>query len=275
MGKALEIHKGDLVSPSIEFLGHGHVFTVTDVDVEKRRCHIELFKENIKHEKCKLSTEACKVLTWNYLELDLIRTTESMDREWLVKPHKNLNQIKEETAQKFINGESLPDMYGSREIKDVSSFDFSDIYPTVTIGKGVTIEKLETNNQKGEQDMFKILEMYKDNERRKIKEQCNERKKSIIEDDQVQLIVKEMENQIKAIVGEKSEAYCFDYRGLYEDRTERALQELDEETEKKINVLYKKIENIQALLELAPNYEEKIKILRDYEIMDRKKNIIL
>ena len=40
--------------------------------------------------------------------------------------------------------------------------------------------------------------------------------------------------------------------------------------------LYKnKIQEIQALLELAPNYEEKMQILRDYDIIDKKKNIVL
>ena len=276
MAKMFVLHNGDLVTPSVEYVGSGHIFEVKNVDNEKKLCQISLFKENEKHGKCTVTPET--VLYWNFLELDLIRTIESMDKEWYEKIDKNLNQIKKETAEMFINEKRLPDAYMSRSVDNVackSTLTVSDMYPNLTITRVEGVKAETTNKNEGELNMFKILEMYKDNERKKIKEQCNERKKSIIEDDQVQLIAKEMENQIKAIVGEKSEAYCFDYRGLYEDRTERALQELDEETDKKLKVLYKKIENIQALLELAPNYEEKIKILRDYEIMDRKKNIIL
>lgn len=273
MSKALEIHKGDLVTPSIEYLGHGHVFVVTEVDVEKRICYIELFRENATLGKCDLSPQSCKKLIWNYLELDLIRTIESMYREWLTKPFKNLNQIKEETAQKYIKGESLPEIYGSREVEQSLSFDFSDICSGVSVGKFAGT--LELNNEKGEQDILKILELYKMKEIDLIKEKHEEMRKSIIEIDEIQLIIKEMENQVKAIAGEEADAYSFDYRGLYEDKTKKALKEIDIAENKTIIELNKKIEQIQALLELAPNYEEKIKILRDYEIMDKKKNIIL
>ena len=243
MAKMFILHNGDLVTPSIEYIGSGHIFEVINVDNEKKHCQLSLFKENEKYGKCAISFENLSILHWNFLELELIRTIESMNKEWYEKINKNLNQIKEETAEMFINEKRLPDAYMSRSVDNVackSTLTVSDMYPNLTITRVEGIKAETTNKNEGELNMFKILEMYKDNERRKIKEQCNERKKSIIEDDQVQLIVKEMENQIKAIVGEKSEAYCFDYRGLYEDRTERALQELDEETEKKINVLYKK-----------------------------------
>lgn len=129
--------------------------------------------------------------------------------------------------------------------------------------------------KKGEQNMFKILELYKMKEMDLIIEKHEEMRKSIIEIDEIQSIIKEMENQVKAIAGEEADAYSFDYRGLYEDRTKKALKEIDIAENNTIIELNKKIEQIQALLELAPNYEEKIKILRDYEIMDRKKNIIL
>ena len=273
MSKALEIHKGDLVTPSIEYMGHGHVFVVTEVDVEKRRCYIKLFRENIKRGHCSLKPESCKVLTWCYMELDLIRTIESINREWEEKPYKNANQIKEETARKYINEESLPSLYGSREVRAGVSFAISNICSGVSVGKFA--ETLELNNEKGEQDMLKILELYKMKEMDLIREKHEEMRKSIVEIDEIQLIIKEMENQVKAVAGEEADAYSFDYRGLYEDRTKKALKEIDIQENRTIINFNKKIEQIQALLELAPNYEEKIKILRDYEIMDRKKNIIL
>ena len=168
MSKALEIHKGDLVTPSIEYMGHGHVFVVTKVDIETRKCYIELFRENARLGKCDLSPQSCKKLAWNYLELDLIRTIESINREWEEKPYKNANQIKEETAQKYIKGESLPGIYGSREVQPGVSFKISNICSGVSVGKFAGT--LELNNEKGEQDMLKILELYKMKEMDLIKE---------------------------------------------------------------------------------------------------------
>lgn len=278
MAKMFILHNGDLVTPSIEYIGSGHVFEVINVDKEKKYCQLSLFKENEKYGKCTMTPESCSVLYWSFLELDLIRTIESMNKEWYEKPDKNLNQIKKETAEMFINEKRLPDTYTSRNVESVgckSTLTVSDMYPNLTITRVEGVKPETTNKKEGELNMFKILDIYKNNERHKINEEYGERRKALIKDDTVQTIVREMENQIKAIVGEKADEYCFDYRGLYEDKTKEALKELDEQKDKAMNVLYKKIDNIQALLELAPNYEEKIKILRDYDIMDKKKNIIL
>ena len=272
MGKALELHKGDLVTPSIEFLGHGHIFTVTEVDIEKRKCYIELFEENARLGKCEFSPQSCKKLTWGYLELDLIRTIESMDREWYARPDKNLNQIKEATAKMYMNGKELPGIFASRQMDSTYLTDFP---PELFVKDNEGIKACQINIKEREEDMYKILELYKMKEMDIIKEKHQEMRKSIIEIDEIQLIIKEMENQVKVIAGEKANAYSFEYRGLYEDRTKKALEEIDIAENAIILDLNKKIEQIQALLELAPNYEEKIKILRDYEIMDKKKNIIL
>ena len=62
---------------------------------------------------------------------------------------------------------------------------------------------------------------------------------------------------------------------VFTDETWKKRSEIIVTIREEKNKLNTKIKEISALLELAPNYEEKIKILRDYEIVDKKKNIIL
>ena len=136
-------------------------------------------------------------------------------------------------------------------------------------------EVKENEINKEENEMYKILDIYETRQRAKINDIYNERIESLIEDDEIQKIIKEMENQIRTVAGERAEGYCFAYPGLYEERTAKAIKELEQERDQKVKELRNKIIDIKALAELAPNYEEKLKILRDYEIMDKKKNIIL
>lgn len=269
------IHKGDLVTPTSNYIGHGHIFRVTSIDIERRLCTIEIFCRNPRI----VEELPNAFLNWNFLELAIIRTIESLKHEGQQKNKERLYGIAMDSCIKYFEEEKVPFYYFERDFNDMPKPQLStittiqDMYPNITITKVGDIE--QTNKEEGEIDMLKILELYRMKEMDLIKEKHEEMRKSIIEIDEIQSIIKEMENQVKAIAGEEADAYSFDYRGLYEDRTKKALKEIDIQENRTIIDFNKKIEQIQALLELAPNYEEKIKILRDYEIMDRKKNIIL
>ena len=145
------------------------------------------------------------------------------------------------------------------------------------------VKKLILNEEnfckKGEQNMFKLLEIYKEKQTREIESKYDEQLENLRKEDPVTVLKEQFEDAIKELLelkGEERVAICVTAPvvELTPETIEkqREITNIIREEKKKIN---RKIEEIEALLELAPNYEEKIKILRDYEIIDKKKNIIL
>lgn len=290
---------GDMVTPGPAFVGHRNVFVVEEENLIDRSFKIKLFlnatlsKDNIPPSD----------ISWKEDELELIRTVES-----LKDASKNcfIEEVMEKTAVYYKENEGItPSEFFSRsfgiEISTTSGLTrvkrdpkdcFEELKICSTPLNSDVLRELaqyahpvqETSNPffkhwnynlEEENKMYKILDIYETRERRKINDLYDERIKSLIEDDEIQKIIKEMENQIRTVAGERAEGYCFAYPGLYEERTAKAIKELEQERDQKVKELRNKIIDIKALAELAPNYEEKLKILRDYEIIDKKKNIIL
>ena len=290
---------GDMVTPGPAFVGHRNVFTVSEENLIDRTFRIRLFaditnaEDNIPHNN----------ISWKEDELELIRTIESLKD---ASKHCFIEDVMQQTAMYYKESEwGLPEIFSERdfgpkigpvggltrvkrdpkdcfeELKICSSPLNSDVlkelaqylYPVEKTSN--PFFKHWNYNLEEENKMYKILDIYETKQRTKINNIYNERIESLIEDDEIQKIIKEMENQVRTIAGERAEGYCFAYPGLYEERTAKAIKELEQERDQKVKELRNKIIDIKALGELAPNYEEKLKILRDYEIIDKKKNIIL
>ena len=301
---------GDMVTPGPAFVGHKNVFIVQDEDIIDRTFKIRIFaditnaEDNIPHND----------IRWKENDLELIRTIESLKSaskncfledvmEQTAIQYKNEEKWCEEYLSRDfgpkigpIGGLTAPwtprtpiktqNVKISSEPFKIGKFSFDnrgffmpadDLYPQDEFTNPYFKHWEVKENQiiKEEYEMYKILDIYETREKRKINDFYDERIKNLIEDDEIQKIIKEMENQIRTVAGEKAEGYCFAYPGLYEERTTKAIKELEQERDKKVKELRNKIIDIKALAELAPNYEEKLKILRDYEIIDKKKNIIL
>ena len=294
---------GDMVTPGPAFVGHKNVFTISEENLIDRTFGIRLFaditnaEDNIPHND----------IFWREDELELIRTIESLKE---ASKNSFIEDVMEKTAVCYKENEGrLPSIFfernfglkvgpiggltrvafpkpdkpqGIRLETNPLNIDYikqiiDNLYPTVEpvnpFFKHWEVQENKINKE--ENEMYKILDIYETKQRAKINDIYNERIKSLIEDDEIQNIIKEMENQVRTIAGEKANDYSFKYPGLYEERTTRAIKELEQEREQKIKELKNKIVDIKALAELAPNYEEKLKIFRDYEIIDKKKNIIL
>ena len=132
----------------------------------------------------------------------------------------------------------------------------------------------ESINKEEEENMLKILEIYKGKKHNEIMTEYKEKIQKIKVEDNIQIIVEEMENQIRAIADKEDFNFSIEHN-IYTKETKEKIEKIEIEKDEKLDKLYRKIDEISALLELAPNYEEIIKILRDYEIVDKKKNIIL
>ena len=134
----------------------------------------------------------------------------------------------------------------------------------------------ESINKEEEENMLKLLEIYKDKKTKEIEEKYDKEITKIEENDEAQVFIMQAEETLKSILNtEKVKIDVDSDRVLYTEETWKKRGEIIDTIREEKNKLNIKIKEISALLELAPNYEEKIKILRDYEIVDKKKNIIL
>lgn len=134
----------------------------------------------------------------------------------------------------------------------------------------------ELINKEEEENMLKLLEIYKDKKTKEIEEKYDKEIEELIKNDPVQIFIEQAEETVKTMLNSKNVKVYLnsDVGEITSETIEKQNEIVDIIMEEKAK-LNTKIKEISALLELAPNYEEKIKILRDYEIVDKKKNIIL
>lgn len=136
-------------------------------------------------------------------------------------------------------------------------------------------KKYETEN-KEENNMFKILEIYKEKKTREIEQKYDAQLEDLEFNDPAQILINETEEKLKeiletdrVILSINSDTISFTSETI---EKRNAIIDIIKKEKKELNNV---IREIEALLELAPNYEEKLQILRDYGIIDKKKNIIL
>ena len=133
------------------------------------------------------------------------------------------------------------------------------------LDKKITKENISIRNKNKEENKTKAIEF-------KYDKQLEELEAS----DPISVYLKQTEEAIKEMLNSENvklvlhtDTLKFTQETL--DKREEIIDTIREEKTK----LKTQIEEIQALLELAPNYEEKLQILRDYGIIDKRKNIIL
>ena len=124
--------------------------------------------------------------------------------------------------------------------------------------------------------MLKILEIYKEKKKREIEQKYDEQLLELECNDPVNTLVKETEQKLKEMLNSDNVLLVLN------SDTMEFTQETIEKRKKIIDIIHQEkkelndvIKEIESLLELAPNYEEKLQILRDYGIIDKKKNIVL
>lgn len=127
-----------------------------------------------------------------------------------------------------------------------------------------------------ENNMLKILEIYKEKKTKEIEQKYDEQLLELECNDPISVYLKQTEEAIKEMLNSENVKLI-----INSDVVEFTKETIDKRNEIINTIRTEKakikaqIEEIEALLELAPNYEEKLQILRDYGIIDKKKNIIL
>ena len=177
-----------------------------------------------------------------------------------------------EIATNFINVKD-PDLHidycieCDLKTKDILIYPESDLYKN---------DENSANNIKEENNMLKILENYQIKKETEIENKYDKQLKDLENSDPVTLLLKETEESIKEMLNSENvrlviNSDVFEFTKETVNKRNEIINTIREEKQK----LRTKISEIKSLLELAPNYEEKLQILRDYDIMDKKKNIIL
>lgn len=130
-----------------------------------------------------------------------------------------------------------------------------------------------------ENNMLKILEIYKEKQTREIENKYDKQLLDLELKDPIQVILRDAAHQMEIICKSEGDlnakvvlcSNIAEFTAETKEKRNEIIKIIHSEKEK----LENKIKEISSLLELAPNYEEKLQILRDYDIIDKKKNIVL
>lgn len=142
--------------------------------------------------------------------------------------------------------------------------------------EGIVLEKLgkeilKLNNKIKEEKEMNILEVYEKRKVKALEKEYAEAKEIARKDDEIQKIIIEMTNQVNTILeNEGSDTRYESHPNLYTSKTEAKLNELNDKYHEQIEELRSTLDEIRALFELTDDYNERIKILKNYDILDKK-----
>ena len=143
------------------------------------------------------------------------------------------------------------------------------------LDKKITKENTSRGNiNMEENNMFKILEIYKEKKTREIEHKYDEQLLELECNDPINAVIEEAEEKLKEMLETDKVMISVnsDTVNLTPETIEKRKVIIDiihKEKEELNNV----IREIEALLEFAPNYEESTKILLAYDIIDKKGKI--
>lgn len=142
-------------------------------------------------------------------------------------------------------------------------------------------ELLKTNNEllkflnnKEEKEMD-ILKLYEGRKGEEIAKNYRKERERILKEDEIQSIIIETQNQVNTILENQNlrDRLKVDVEGLHTAETEKKLEELKESTDAERAKLRSTLDEIRALFEMTDNYEERIKILKNYNILDKNRKL--
>ena len=122
-----------------------------------------------------------------------------------------------------------------------------------------------------EDKTMKILEIYKERKEQAIYDDYEKIEEAVLAEDEMQKIINEMTNQVNALLESENRTDFFyvESEGFTLTETNEKLDKLNEEKEDEILQLDKTIEEIEAMFEMTEDYEERMKILKKYGIINK------
>lgn len=151
------------------------------------------------------------------------------------------------------------------ELEPISSFlrgyEFEEVY----------VEEPIYPEEINKEENMKILELYKERKEDAILEDYEKKEEAVLAEDEMQKIINEMTDQVNALLESENRTDFFyvESEGFTLTETNEKLDKLNEEKEDEILQLNKTIEEIEALFDLTEDYEERMKILKKYGIINK------
>jgi len=148
-------------------------------------------------------------------------------------------------------------------------------YPQEIIHKGINSPTEQELNffrtiVKGENKM-QILEIYKERKRKVLDRELLEAKEKVKGEDEIQSIILEMTNQVNTILENQGKKVKYEFEpNLITTETEVKLDELNDNYYKEVESLHSTVEEIKAMFELTDDYNERMKILKRYGIINKE-----
>lgn len=115
-----------------------------------------------------------------------------------------------------------------------------------------------------------ILDVYKERKRKALDKELLDAKENVKKEDEIQNIILEMTNQVNTILENQGRKIKYEFEpNLITLETEAKLDELNDKYYKQIEELRSTLEEIRALFEMTDDYNERIKILKRYDIINK------
>lgn len=121
-----------------------------------------------------------------------------------------------------------------------------------------------------EENEMQILDLYKERKVKVLDKVLLEAKEKVKKEDEIQSIILEMTNQVNTILENQGRKIKYEFQpNLITLETEAKLNELEKKYYEEVANLRSTLEEIRALFELTDDYEERIKILKKYGILNK------
>lgn len=232
---------GDIVRPKKGFKGHNYYFKV--IEIQKEPFAKDLYR--------------------------IQRIEQQLDENY--SPTFQLNIIR--TVEQCLWKEDEIELTSNIELR----YDITDInVPDYT---SIVLDEMERNllklkNKVKEENEMQILDLYEERKRKAIEKEYLEAKEIAKKEDEIQSIILEMINQVNTILENQGKKVKYEFEpSLVTTETQERLDMLEEGKNKEIKELHSTLDEIRALFELTADYNERIKILKNYDILDKKGKI--
>lgn len=167
--------------------------------------------------------------------------------------------------------------WGEKHIELTSTVKLRYNVPNIKMSdyNGIVLEKMEkeilkSNNKVKEEKEMQILDLYEKRKVKALEKEILEAKSKVKEQDEIQSIILEMTNQINTILENQGRKTIYEFEpNLITLETEAKLDELEKEHHKQIEELRSTLDEIRALFEMTDDYNERMKILKRYDIINK------
>lgn len=209
---------------------------------------------------------------------DIVRPNAGLigDR-YLFKIHKILHSLDNNDVKYKLQRieQELDPIYGKIEeqlkiIYTVESVRWSNEELEYAFCHSTKLEKVEIKINKEEEEM-KILDLYEARKTKLIIDEYSKAEKEVKKEDEIQSIILEMTNQVNTILENQNKKITYEFEpNLITLETEIKIDKLKDKRHEELEKLRSTLDEIRALFELTDDYNERIKILKNYDILDKK-----